>query len=428
MTGKNAMTSLRTTLVLLVVFLPPLFSSEKESAVGGNRILALEKRVEQLSEELATLKKGWEQGEPDAVNREPFFPEWVSNFSFGGYGELHGNFVEGSGADQFDIHRLVLYVGYQFNDWISFHSEAEIEHAYVSKDSGGELSLEQAHVDFNVLDNFGIRIGRVLTPIGIINKAHEPPRFYGVERPNFSKYIIPTTWSSDGAGVFGNFSDYLSYEAYVAGGLDGSGFSGSKGIREGRIKERPGFNEPAVTGRIDVHPFGVSDLPCGQSLRLGLSSYYGGLDNGNKGGNPGVDGDILMVSGDLQYAISRVDLRGVIAHGKIDRAEDLAGGIGSEIFGWYAELGVHAMPESLKAGKLKEADIVPFVRYEFYDTQHGTPSGMLKDQENKRQDWTFGINLYLTRDIVVKADCQVQENGSSANLPNLFNLGLGWQF
>ena len=40
-------------------------------------------------------------------------------------------------------------LGYDFNDWIKFHSETEVEHAFVSNESkDGELSVEQAYVDF----------------------------------------------------------------------------------------------------------------------------------------------------------------------------------------------------------------------------------------------------------------------------------------
>ena len=49
------------------------------------------------------------------------------------------------------------------------------------------MLIEQAAVDFLLSEPFNIRVGRVLTPLGIINKWHEPPSFNGVERPSFSK-------------------------------------------------------------------------------------------------------------------------------------------------------------------------------------------------------------------------------------------------
>ena len=40
-------------------------------------------------------------------------------------------------------------------------------------------------------------------PVGIINERHEPPVYYGVERPFVDTVIIPTTWFEIGAGVHG---------------------------------------------------------------------------------------------------------------------------------------------------------------------------------------------------------------------------------
>ena len=63
-------------------------------------------------------------------NKEPVVAESaLSRFTVGGYGDIHANFNEGNNEDIFDIHRLVLYMGYDFADWIKFHSEVEIEHA-----------------------------------------------------------------------------------------------------------------------------------------------------------------------------------------------------------------------------------------------------------------------------------------------------------
>jgi len=138
----------------------------------------------------------------------------LEKLHFGGYGEVHANFAEGDGADLIDLHRLVMYLGYDFADWIQFKSEIELEHGYVTDGADGEVAVEQAHFDFLFSESFNIR--------GIINKWHEPTLFNSVERPSFAKYIIPTTWSSDGVGIFGSLSDSLTYEVYAVGGLDGS--------------------------------------------------------------------------------------------------------------------------------------------------------------------------------------------------------------
>ena len=333
------------------------------------------------------------------------------------------------GNDIFDIHRLVMYVGYEFADWIKLTSEVELEHAYVN-DGDGEISIEQLYVDFLFADSINVRAGRVLAPMGIINQKHEPTLFFGVERPGFSKNIIPSTWSLDGAGIFGAPLSWLTYEAYLVAGLDGAGFSASSGIRDGRLKERGDLNDPAFTGRLDFFPFIDAELPADQDLRFGVSGYYGGTDNVNKGGGNSIDNMFHMYSADFEYDVSRFQFRGVIAHGENSDAEDLTAGVGEEIFGWYLEGGVSVMPEAWKKGKLVEADIIPFVRYEEYDTQYKMPSGTAKASGvNDRTEITIGVNLPLTQQFILKADTQFvsnEESGSSTTTK--YNLGMGWVF
>jgi hypothetical protein len=375
-----------------------------------DRIAALEQRLQDLSDEVEL------QGMNTAGSFNP-----LERFRFGGYGEVHANFEE-NGESVFDIHRLVMYVGYDFADWIVLNTEIELEHAFVTDGADGELLVEQLYVDFLLADAFNVRVGRVLAPIGIINQNHEPTLFFGVERPAVDKYIIPTTWSLDGAGIFGAPLGWLNYQAYVVGGLDGSEFSADEGVRDGRIKERSGLNDPAVTGRIDVYPSEEQDL------RLGISGYYGGTDNANKGGSSGADNNFGMYSLDFEYMVSRFQFRGVAAFGKNSDPQNLPAGVGKEIFGWYLEGGMSVMPDAWKTGKWEEADILPFVRYEEYDTQHKVPTGTVKNDANERADVTVGINFPLTYQFVLKADYRFRYSEAATNPNNVFNLGMGWAF
>jgi hypothetical protein len=385
-------------------------------------IKELKETVGELAAEVERLKES--QPDESVLNG---LDSTLGKLEFGGYGEFHANFTEGTEKDRADFHRLVLYLGYDFADWIKFHSETELEHAFVS-DGDGELSIEQAYLDFLIDDDFNIRAGRILTPIGIINKKHEPPTFNGVERPSFATNIIPSTWSSDGVGVFGSLNPSLTYEAYVVGGLDGSHFNSTSGIRGGRIKERPSLNEPAITGRLDYYPLSATNNDPDQSLRLGTSGYFGGLDNGDEGTNPGIDGEIGITSADFEYSVQKVDFRGVIAHINIDGARQIGNNVADEIFGWYLEGAYHYWPEEWKTGKLAKSDATVFLRYEDNDTQYEMPSGVIENGAGNRTEWTFGTNIYLTSNLVVKADYQIRDDDSESDLDDLLNLGIGWAF
>ncbi|MBK7874735.1 MAG: hypothetical protein IPJ77_03125 [Planctomycetes bacterium] len=130
---------------------------------------------------------------------------WTERLRIGGYGEIHLNHVDGDGGDQIDNHRFVAYLGYRFSDDIELHSETELEHSFV-EDGNGEIALEQLHVDFRLDPRWNVRAGRFLTPLGIQNQTHEPTTFHGVERTLFETVVIPTTWSSDGVGLFGELA------------------------------------------------------------------------------------------------------------------------------------------------------------------------------------------------------------------------------
>ncbi len=393
--------------------------------------LKLEQSNKRLSAaHTAEIKKLIKEMNDDAAKHSKMLDadSWVHKLTIGGYGEMHANFGEGGGADQFDIHRVVLYAGYEFADWIRLSSEIEVEHALVTSGAGGEVTVEQLFVDIDLLKQLTLRVGRILTPLGIINKKHEPTSFHGVERPPFAKYIIPSTWSSDGIGALGKLLPQLKYELYAVGGLDGSGFSAKDGIRGGRQKERPGLHEPAVTGRLDWFPLARRKAPYGQTLRVGVSGYAGGVDNANRGNQPGVNGEVYIASADAEYSIRRFDFRGAIAHITIDGATEMGSGTAEQILGWYVEGAYHFLPESYKKGKLKRADAVVFVRFDDYDTQFQMPSGVQADPAGDRTAWTFGISFYPVPNLVIKSDVQVLNHATDGRPAAQINFGIGWDW
>ena len=82
----------------------------------------------------------------------------------------------------------------------------------------------------------------MLVPMGYVNEYHEPPVFFGTERPGLDKYVVPTTWRELGVGATGNLQDLsLKYQAYIFNGFisykDGEGtLRGIDGLRNGRQK------------------------------------------------------------------------------------------------------------------------------------------------------------------------------------------------
>src|SRR3989442_1039204 len=190
----------------------------------------------------------------------------------GGYGEVHyPNSTGPKPPPVVNLARFVVYLAHSFDDRLAFRSELEVEDAKIEGGkAGGEVSLEQAYLDYRLADWITLRTGLVLPPVGIINETHEPPTFNGVDRPGFDHDVIPTTWREIGVGAVGTVpgGSGLAYRVYVVNGLRADGLSAGEGIREGRQEGRQAsFANPSVTGRLEWARPGV---------KIGGSFWYGG--------------------------------------------------------------------------------------------------------------------------------------------------------
>jgi hypothetical protein len=325
---------------------------------------------------------------------------------------------------QLDFHRFVLLVTHQFSDRIRFVSELEIEHAFVEGlEEAGEIELEQAYLDFLLSRSFNVRAGMLLMPVGIVNERHEPPNFYGVERPLVDTVILPTTWFEAGAGVHGEVGRGWRYRAYLTAPLDASQFSADEGVRNGRQKgSRTNVGRAAVTGRVEY--VGIRGFTSGASFWTGSSGFAF---------RPRFDVPVRVVEADVRYSRDRLELRGQFARVGISGADDLNDAmfrqsgvnpnIARELRGSYVEAGYRIV-----SGR-PFGDIGAFVRYENFDTQFRMPDGYVPLEEFDRDAWVVGATYWPEPDIAVKMDYVRQRNRSAlVGAPNSFNVGLGWWF
>jgi hypothetical protein len=337
----------------------------------------------------------------------------------GGYGELHYNEPDGTPQGKLDFHRFVLYLGHSFNDKLSFKSEVELEHTKLEAGStnGGEIAIEQAYLDWHFNQSIGLRAGIILPPVGIINQFHEPPTFHGVERPNVDRTIIPSTWRESGAGIYGSLSEGVNYQLYLVAGLKAEGFSGSGGIRGGRQEAlESSILNPSFTGRVDFIP--ETDLKIGGSFFFGNTTQ--GIDSlGN--------GTLTLLSGDVQYSVERFSLRAVGAYEMISDAEKINNALGNNVadnlYGFYVEGAYDVMPFFCEES---EHSLLPFIRYEKYNTQ-ASVTGFTADDRNNRNEITLGISYKPTYNTVFKFDYQFFSNAAEVNTKQL-NLGIGYNF
>ena len=342
-----------------------------------------------------------------------------------GYMDFHYNEPTGAGQDgQLDFHRFVLLVAHQFTDRLRFVSELELEHAFVEGlTEAGELELEQAYVDFLLTRGFNLRAGMVLMPVGIINERHEPPVFYGVERPLVETVIIPTTWFEAGAGVHGEVGRGWRYRAYVAAPLNAAEFSAEEGLREGRQKgSESNIGRAAVTGRLEY--VGIRGLTAGTSVWAGSTGFEF---------RPRFDVPVTLYEADVRYSRNRFEGRAQLAHVNIDNAGELndaifrntgvSPNVASALRGGYLEAGYRLISGA------RFGDVGAFVRYENVDTQYRMPAGYVPLEEFDRDVWVVGATYWPDPDIAIKVDYVHQRNRSTViSAPSSFNVGLGWWF
>ncbi|MDT8447295.1 MAG: hypothetical protein RRB13_10435 [bacterium] len=371
-------------------------------------LMAQEPTLASLTEEIAQLKEQQEQYRSESTK-------------VGGYAELHYNAVEGQEPIT-DLHRFVLLFEKQIGPNIRFQSELELEHAFVQSGEG-ELELEQAFLEFSLSRETQARAGILLVPLGLINQNHEPNSFMGVERPDFAKVIIPSTFFAEGAGLKGSWGHSWQYQAYFMAPLDASGFSGASGLRGGRqkaYKSRAG--SLALATRLQYARPG---------LRLGWSSYQGNSANEevkSDARDAGVKLEQVQVSFnalDLDWNTANWSLRAEVAQGSLSNSGLLnqvyGGHVGSSLQGYYLE-------PAIKLWAQGDSTLKGFVRYESLSPQASVASGSVNDAYQYTRT-TSGLNYWPHPQVALKVDMgtkQTAQTGSAAQQE--WNLGLGWVF
>ncbi|MDD1641355.1 MAG: hypothetical protein LUQ68_07640, partial [Methylococcaceae bacterium] len=341
--------------------------------------------------------------------------------SIGGYGEANYQKIvsdKGNAKDNADYERLVMYVGYKFTDRILFNSEIEFEHGSTAE--GGSVSVEFAALDFFIDPMVNARTGMVLLPMGFLNQIHEPPFYFGNNRPEVERRIIPTTWREIGVGLFGAITPNLTYTGYVINGLDAQGFN-SNGIRDGRQNGGQALAENfGYVARMDYTPDALPGVSVGTSAYLGNS----GQDLNYKGKTPNVF--TQLYEGHVQWKYRGLEFRTLGSWGHINDAGILSAykgqTVGSANYGWYTEIGYDVLPLVFKD---TPQYLAPFFRYEQYDTIASTPSGYKDNQNLDREIFQVGLQYKPIPNVVIKADYR-NFSAQKGSVPDDFNLGFGF--
>jgi hypothetical protein len=358
--------------------------------------------------------------------------------SIGGYGETNFKIVTNDGAgtsDEFDFVRLVAYLGYKFTDKLVFNSEIEFEHASTSSSvssPGGSVAVEFATLDYLWNPMLNLRGGLMLVPLGFINEVHEPPFYFGNVRPPVETQLIPTTWRSNGAGIFGQLFEGFEYKAYGITSFNAEGYR-SLNLRDARQSgNRERAEDWSFVARTDYAPFAEWSL--GGSLYLGdqgQNEEYGNEDIGFR--QVGVFTQFYEVHSEVITqgiwfrvlgTTALVDDAGILSQDEAIQAATRGEPIGKVLLGAYAEVAYDVMPWLLPE---TAQYLAPWFRYSWLDTTNKVAAGFTRNPAARRHFYEFGLQYKPIPQVVLKADYHIQD-AESGTLPDELRLGGGFVF
>lgn len=388
----------------------------------------------------------------------------AKKLKFGGYGEiLYQNFdygpnqrllPTGSKNDNrsiVDIPRVILKMEYNFTDDIYLETEVEFEHLGTGSaleleyeefgeyefesEKGGEVILEEFHITKVFSPKFNLRLGRIVVPVGFLNKSHMPTQYFTTIRTESVTKILPTVWNETGIEVFGTVDDF-NYRVQLVNGLESSGFNSERWIVEGHQSkfETIKATNMAYVGRIDYK--GINDL------QLGVSGYYGNSnDNRQKPEDlPGVDGHVSIFSVHAQYSDNNFTARGSYIYGNLENSNIISAAnarlstniqsartpVAKNAVAYYVEAGYNIMSFLAPKSSFK---LYPFGKYEYYNSMEKVVKGVFADPRFKRNVITVGANFFVLPNLVLKLDYSMRKVGgfdSDYNDENTIGFSLGF--
>lgn len=312
--------------------------------------------------------------------------------------------------------KMELFPRFKLTDRIQAFGEFEfnstIDSGSANPSERGRVELDQAWIEYSVNEQFKARVGVVLVPFGRYNlEAFDPVQEF-TARPIFAKKVVPTSWSSPGAGFTGRatlgsgvgdgwFKDTsLEYQAFVLNGVN-SDISNQDGLREARgAFHHDNNNNQAVVGRL------LTKLMPG--LEVGVSGYYGSYDTTGKKMR-GVDVDLKITRGPFELLVEAANFD--LDPGGLSTApSNLGQPVPPYLRGGYIEGRYRFWADWLKGTWLGRGFIDPkftaLIRYEQAALAGDPGPGSLANRESRL---SFGFNYRPVPTVAFKVEYQLNK-------------------
>jgi len=355
--------------------------------------------------------------------------------SIGGYGEYQFKKYSGFknyGSDtandtrnklESNIVRFIPYFGFKFNDWIVMNTEIEFEDG--GSKSDGTKNYKYAIVEFSYLDfmfdeSYNLRVGHVLVPFGNINLNHEPTAYLTADRPLVENYIIPSTWHTNGALVYGKM-DKFNYYAGLVTSPDAGKFKEGRFIQQGRLGARQFTDDFSFVGRVGYSV--QAGLDVGASLFYGESSALAEDRPGKASSDINADVTMTMAEAHVSYKDKGFDIQALAVMGDMGGDYKKLKNISGSVNGQYITLGYDILHHQKTTHKL-------FGVLEVERLDMDADSEMAFSDNHKFMEYTAGVAYYPDPKVVIKADYHIKDYADGAKLADeeAFVVGVGFIF
>lgn len=408
----------------------PAMASEAELLQKLEKLAA---ELDSIKAELAATRKKTDSVEQKQAAQAsavaPAAAALGANTVISSYGEIaYSQPKNASNQAQTDVARAVLGITHRFSDKTKMVGEFEWEHAVVSKDDNGEAEVEQLYVEHEIQPGLAAKAGLFLMPVGLLNTAHEPTAYHGVQRNFVETAIIPSTWREVGFGLSGNHDNGVSWDLGLTTGFDLSKWNAAEAEgKEAPLRSIHQEGQLAKSKDLSLHAAvnwrGVPGLLLGGSVFSGKAGH-------STDGFAANDARITLWDLHARYNPGRLDLTALYTRGTISNTAvfnavaatqpEFASPMPSSFYGWYAQA-------AYQAWKTDDYSLTPFLRYEQFNTANsyaGIAQGLAPESGTEKVG-TVGASFKVGEGVVLKADFQKFKQDSSRDR---YNLGVGYSF
>jgi hypothetical protein len=131
-----------------------------------------------------------------------------------------------------------------------------------------------------------------------------------------------------------------------------------------------------------------------------------------------------MLGVDARYSRGGLMIRAQYNYGTISNTtsynEFTGSDLGSALSGWYAELSY----DVLQSIEKYTSGLIPFIRFEKYNTHQSVEGGLTVNEAFDRSDLTMGLGWKLDKGAMLKVDYQVFSNAATDESSSQLNAGV----